>query len=321
MKTLTISILALTVLSVCSSNAFAAKKDDEKESIKKQIEDFSVDKKGVQTISSQELLDKIIGPSLERDELREKTVMNNLKRDRSDSKISELKSLKKEKIEEFIIDNVPAHVLASGDTAIQSYVMENFTAPPKEDGEAGVKTLWKSTTDAVSIPIVNNQNWTAKVEPVSEPIQVIEKPMPNNKSGLAQDELAALAQLGITEEELAKMLGNDTPTKSEEVVDKVVEEKPKKTVKNEIQSANVIIEDIKVERVVIMGQSTFIDANIAFKELRGDLQRKISRKFSKIKEGAIFEVEGNRFELISIKKDQVVFQNIDTHRSYKKIID
>eukprot|EP00493_Phyllostaurus_siculus_P004988 UN05015 len=133
-----------------------------------------------------------------------------------------------------------------------------------------------------------SQNWTAKVEPVSEPIQVIEKPSPE-KNGLAQDELAALAQLGITEEELAKMLGNETPTKSEEVVDKVVEEKPKKTVKNEIQSANVIIEDIKVERLVIMGQSTFIDANIAFKELRGDLQRKISRKFNKIKEGAIYD--------------------------------
>lgn len=321
MKKLTVSILALTVFATLSPGVYA-KGDKENDSIKKQIEDFSVGKKGVQTISSQELLDKIEGPSRERDLLRESQVMSNLRRDSSESKIEEIKSLKEKKVEEFILNNVPAHILASGDSAVQAYIMENFTAPPIDEDKNKVNTLWKSTNDAIAIPITNSsQNWAPQTQTVSEPIQVIETAAPEKDDGLDDKELTALAKLGITEEELAKMLGNEKPTKASEVEQVKPEPKPEKKAEVEVQSANVIIDDIKIERLVIMGKSTFIDANIQFKELRGDLQRKISRKFKKMKEGVIFEIEGNRFELISIKKDQVVFQNIDTHRSYRKIVD
>ena len=309
----------MTVYAAFSSVAEAAPKATDKD-LQKQAEEFSVDKKGVTTLSSQELLDKVIGPSLERDELREETVMNNLRRDTTSSKLEELQSLRDKKIEAFIVNNVPDYVLVAGDKAINAYVMDNFVAPVNGEKETTkLTTVWKSTNDAISIPITEvPQLWSPTIVNVEPSIVVEEK---SEKSELDNEEISALAQLGISEKELAEMLGNNgDDLKSPKAEDTQVDKK-KAAEEQELAIGNVIIENISVKRIVMMGTSNFIDVDIDFKELRGDLQRKINKSFKKIKEGHLFEIEGNRFEVVSIEKNKVVFENLETRSSYRKLID
>jgi hypothetical protein len=55
--------------------------------------------------------------------------------------------------------------------------------------------------------------------------------------------------------------------------------------------------------------------------VRGEKSRTIGKEFNGMKKGTIFTVEDNRFELLEISEQAIIFENIDTNTTYREILN
>lgn len=307
---------------ILAFNANAAKQDKEK-SIKEQVSEFKVDDTGTTTLSDKEMIEKVLRDGVKRDSFREEEQMSILEYNAINAKSDKLDKQRELIVQEFIIENVPSHIIASGDKAINAYVNENFSGQSKKEPSRRVSTLWESSTSAIAIPITNQERWTPSISIVT-PVQSETPPSTTaaDEQGLSDSDKNALAELGMTEADLKAMLGDDNPTKKDEP--KEVKKEPEKSPEDKVDpqdKGHIVLDKIKVERVVIMGKSKFVDLNITFKQVIRGMQRTINKSFSNMEPGAIFQIENNQFELVSLNKNQIVFENLDTKKTFRELID
>jgi len=311
--TLTLMISAI----IFGGNAIAAPKNKGVEaSTQQQAAEFKIDTSGASTISTEKAIEESSAQGIIRDRFRHATVLSDIEREANDARLKAIEVERDMKAAEFIVDNVPPHILAAGDKAIQAYVAKNFVdvaSTPKTDS---VKTVWESTSTAIAAPVA--QPASQKVTGPAPQIQP-QRATPG-KSGLSEEERAALGQLGLSEGELADMFGEKKAPPTHEKKEK--KDAPKKSSnKKKVSPANVSITKIDVERVVIMGTSKFADVSLTLMNNSGGQQRRISRRFDKIGPGYIFSVEGAKFELVSLSEQQIVFENLTTKKTHQELIN
>lgn len=311
--TLTLMISAI----IFGGNAMAAAKNKGTDvSTQQQAAEFKIDTSGTNTISTEKAIEESAAQGIIRDRFRNATVLSDIEREASTAKLKAIEVERDMKAADFIVKNVPPHILAAGDKAIQAYVAKNFidvATTPKTDS---VKTVWESTSTAISAPVAAPTSLKATLPaPQIQP----QRATPD-KAGLSSDERAALGQLGLSEGELADMFGEKkTADASNQKEKKGAQKKPSN--KKKSAPASVSITKIDVERVVIMGASKFADVSLTLTDSSNGQQRRISRRFEKVGPGYIFNVDGTKFELVSLSEQQIVFENLATKKTHQELIN
>lgn len=281
------------------------------------------------TIVTQELIDEAREANRVRDQLRDRSELENLEDVAISSEISKLTSKRDLITLQFIIDNVPPHILAAGQGEVQSYIQHNFIDASKlaeSDHRQGPRTVWESTNSALTTPYDNDTPWVPVIsdsssgsrseppevqpEPTPEP-QVVEDGGEDGEISITQDESDSLDALGITQAELESMFG--ALPQQQAVKDEVPERETD-------SGSNVTIDSIKVNRIVVMGRSSFVNPTISMTVIRSGESRKIQRDFESIRIGYEFDVDDNRFRLEEITSRKVSFRNLKTNVLYEESV-
>lgn len=316
-KTLSLTMAALLV----SGNAFAqANKEDDKK-LHNQASEYSA--RPIESIVTDDLIKSSLKNTQERDGHRGTEEMNILARNAIESEIKKVESQKQLAIEKFIYENVPASVLAAGSKSVAAYIQTNFVdkkSAGMNSPEDSIEVIWGGTDTALSMPEYTD-GWDTTVKPVTTTTQVEASKPPatnNTENGLSDEERDMIKDLGLTEEELIIMMqGNDgTQAKANEKKTPLVTVEVEKDIET-----NVIISRINAERVVIMGDLSRADVEMEIQIIRGDKNRKTQKSFSNIKPGFLFDVDGVRFEFVSLNKNQIVFENLNTQRTFRSLLN
>jgi len=313
---LTLSIAIVTVLS--SGQSFGAS-SEKSNKLHEQALDYKIES---DTITEQAKIDKAKKKMVVRDGFRDVTVMSNLERDAKDSTIGLVSTKMELKKEQFILDNVPPEVMISGRDAVVQYIENNFVNnSANSPKEASVSKIWGSTDKALSIP--NYSEWEPEVKAVPVPMPTyIPAPIPEIKKAtvlpVSSDERQAMAELGLSQDEIDSLLGKNSSDKTE--AQKKSEKEAENDDPNEVDS-NVIIDKIEVSRAVIMGELTRANVKIEVMVIRGSQKKKVIKSFEQIKPGFLFEIDGTRFEFSKLTKTLVVFENLDNQKTYRTLLN
>jgi len=116
----------------------------------------------------------------------------------------------------------------------------------------------------------------------------------------------ALAALGMTQEELNLYLGQSSEPKQK---------------KAPVDNTSVAIKDIDIERIVIMGQRTYINVDLTFMVKKNGQNRTVQRRFNNAKVGFIFDIEGVPFELVEINQNVVAFENLKEKKTHSERVN
>lgn len=311
---LTISIAVVSILASAYSNA----SDTKSKKLHEQAKSYNV---ASDTISDPKKIEKAKKAMVIRDGFRDQTVMSNLEKDAQDAKLKLIISKMKLAKEGFILDNVPPEIMLSGDDAITQYIENNYisrNSGKKEESE--VEVIWGSTSSALSIP--NYAEWEPQIKMVEAPkTNVIKAPEPTIKKAeivpVSVSERDAMAELGLSQEEIDSLLGENKADKTKNAIEKKSE---KKTDTKEI-SSNVIIDSIEISRAVIMGKLTRANVKLEMLVIRGSQKKKVVKSFEKIKPGFLFEIDGSRFEFVSLDEKLAVFENLETQKTYRTLLN
>jgi hypothetical protein len=307
------TMTSLAVMSMLTLSISATSAETEKKTLHEQAEELKLNS-GDNTVFTTDMLDDVLKTNGVRDKYREDEGMSILKKGVVTSEIELVEAEKKLIVAEFIKKNVPAEILASGEKAVASYISDNFVREKNNHGPE--KTIiWHSTTSAISTPTPTSTVVAAKPRQIEK--SNIQHPSAIEGEKLSSVEAEALSQLGITEAELALMLNGDLTVETNKSVTPIKQP----TKEPAYVKTNVAIGDIKVERVVIMGKSHFADLRMSLNILNGSGQRQATRSFEKIGVGYIFSVEDISFELINLDSKQMVFENLETRKTFRKLID
>jgi hypothetical protein len=274
------------------------------------------------TVTTDKLVAEVELNSQERDRLRNLDEVSSFAANANESQIKMYESRRDLLTMEFILDNVPDYVIAAGDKAIQSYILSNYVEKDDSKSVSGISTenIWTSTDSALSLtpkagawkPIINS----ASELPEKTSTTITEDNNKPNSSGVTEEELETMRQLGLTEDELRAMLGGDVAPKS--VTGPDTQAKPATP---EILITSVTINEIEISRVVLMGKIQQADITLSMNASRGSESRRVTKSFRAVSPGYMFQVDDVRFEIIAINKSQVVIENVETKKSYRKLIN
>jgi hypothetical protein len=270
------------------------------------------------SVVTQEMIENALTSVKERDELRDAEDLSTMRTSAISAEINMHESYKKLKVVEFLSKKIPPEILAAGEKETQRFIQENFLDNKNVSTPSGtVKTLWKSEENILTKPQVLVDTWettitdAVRIENVTpEPVIATPMSVAQNTENVNQQE--SLNALGLTQEELEKMFGIESDNESPE---EPVASSPDK------MSSNVIISDIQVGRVVIMGKLKFINVDLKLNVVKGSQSKSIEKSFSEISPGYLFQIDSDRFELVSVDEKSVVFENIDTSITYRELLD
>tara|TARA_B100000949_G_scaffold235465_1_gene258935 strand:- start:2864 stop:3853 length:990 start_codon:yes stop_codon:yes gene_type:complete len=327
-KTFNFTLLAITIaLSASASVQAATKAKDEKSMLNEQAGEYRSTSSDAQNVVTKELLEEVGRGVALRDTYRDEEEINNIHRTSIEAETDRVKAEMALSRERFILENVPPEIQIAGSKEVSAYVQKYFVenaASKKGDG-GELSVIWGSTDSTLSQPVKNDE-WKPVIQNVSTQTQ---DPVPQKttdtkaaaeeeKVGLSDDEIKALEELGMSLDDIQAMAGN-SPVKVES------ESKPKEKIAplpkpQDSMTANVVIDKIQVERSIIMGNLSEVDVSLSMQVIRGDERRKVNKRFLSIKPGYMFEVDGARFEMSALNRQQVVFENLDTGVSARGLI-
>ncbi|MEG3764893.1 hypothetical protein [Alteromonas sp. 14N.309.X.WAT.G.H12] len=314
MNTFKLTCVAAFICGVVSGNVFAASKNDNLSEQEEKEKQASLNIDGVNTVATPELIKRSDAEGLIRDRLRTEKDIDGMRIDDADNKTILAKKERELLITKFINENVPIHVIAMGENAINAYLMEHFLLPETGDSGSEPMVVWESSSNVLSVPATPPDAWTPEVVTIKKP--VVEAPKPDNTieevkevkdkafKVTDEDQKKALAIFGMNQGDLDALFDGSV--------------KAEKKAKADINSndINVLISDIEIKHLIIIGDTKYIDTKLTFDVLRNGQSRKIIVNKSGLKPGAIFSVEKERFELVSIDENQVVFENIDKRQTF-----
>lgn len=312
------TFISAIICAAVSGNAMAAKKIEvsHEEELKTQ-NSLKVD--GIKTVATPEMIREADNIGEIRDELRTSAQIDNMRIEDLVVKGEIQEGLRDLAVKTFINDNVPPHVIAMGDKAVQAYILENFNQD-KSTPEGVVKnTVWESSRNVLSIPQPAPSTWTPTVQSTGAVSSIVTDSAeePKEKNGLIvtdNDQKKALEILNMDQEDLDKLFEGSV-------------EKPKLEIETEVKEpaapevANVVISNININQLVMIGNDSFIDATVKFEVLKAGKSRSVERQFTNLKPGSMFKVENDRFELSSITTDQVVFENLDKRKTFTASVE
>jgi hypothetical protein len=316
--------LALTVATLLTSGFALAQSEKEDKTLHNQAAEYKTATGN--SIVTEELINNSIIDTQERDSHRGIEEMNILAKNAIDSSIKKIESSKELAIQTFIFENVPASILASGEKAVAAYIQTNFIenkGSMASSPEQSIEVIWGGTDSALSIPEYDS-GWNTVVKPVTSPMQTVQKEEQastknkNDEQGLSDDEREMIKELGLTEDELLIMMGGNASKKPPKVDGDIVNTIE---VKDTITETNIIISEMTAERVVIMGMLSQADVDLEIQIIRGEKNRKVKKSFEGIKPGFLFEVDGTRFEFVSLNKNQIVFENLNTQKTFRSLLN
>jgi hypothetical protein len=274
------------------------------------------------TITTEKLVAGVVLNSEERDRLRNLDEVSSFAANANKSQIKKYESERDLLTMKFILKNVPDYVMAAGDKAVQSYILSNYVEKDNNNIASGISTenIWTSTDSALSLtpktgawkPIINN----ASELPEKTGVTIAEGSGETSSNGVTEEELEAMKQLGLTEDELRAMLGGDVAPRT--VTGPVAQAEP---VNPEVLITSVTINEIEISRVVLMGNIQQADITLLMNASRGSESRRVTKSFRAVSPGYMFQVDDVRFEIIAINKSQVVIENVETKKSYRKLIN
>jgi len=266
---------------------------------------------------TKKIIDDSIANIHKRDELRNIEELHNMEKGTISAEIEKLKA-KKELINiKFLVDNVPAEVMAAGDKEIAAYVVSNFidTKTTVEEKET-IHSLWKSSDNTLTV-----------AKPIRMPIPTIimdGNSQPSTQAKVSNDLLPtgnvtyidedALSALKVSKEDLDAMFDGDVKTKN-------TDDENSSPIKDAYVEANVIITDIIIDRAVIMGKNSFINASLTMNVISNNGTASVKKEFAKISPGYMFKVNNTTFELLSMDESSVVFENLNTNVTYRELIE
>lgn len=321
MNTFKLTCLAAIICGVVSGNAVAAGKktaiSEEEDKLKQS--NLTID--GINTVAQPELIIRSDNEGKIRDQLRTESDIDSMRIENAGNKANYAAIKRKVLVEEFINDNVPAPIIAMGDNAINAYIMENFSS---NTGAASTTdkphTLWESSSNILSVPSQPPVAWSPSVTTMESNssqgdmiITPTEVPSASDVDSdtivvTDEDQKKALALFDMEQKDLDALFdGNFVADNEPEVAE---EEKP------EPPTSNVVISKIEIKQLVIIGTAKYIDAKLTFEVLRNGQSRQVVVHKDGLKPGTIFNVEKERFELMAIDENQVVFENIDKQKTF-----
>lgn len=315
MKKSTIVAFAVSI-ALCN---IAHAQDSKKDSIKQQAEELAEqNRESLSDISNTVLghkdIEEIIASGEEKDKILSETEIVKVRTMSELERIDYYKSFKEAKVVKFIAENVPSEVLAAGDNEVSLYIRNNFIDKPSHSDTSDPKEIWSSdstplTPDEVAPiwDVPSNQTTT-----VSSVVTTPSTPTPPKQIEVKKEEpietSEALAALGMTQEELNLYLGQ-------------VNEPKKDKNKAPADNTTVAIKDIDIERVVIMGQRTYINVDLTFMVKKSGQNRTVQRRFNNAKVGFIFDIEGVPFELVEINQNIVAFENLKEKKTHSERVN
>ncbi|OUV23013.1 MAG: hypothetical protein CBC55_02925 [Gammaproteobacteria bacterium TMED95] len=320
MNTFKLTCVAAIICGVLSGNAVAAGKktaiSEEEDKLKQS--NLSID--GINTVAQPELIIRSDNEGKIRDTLRTESDIDTMRIQNAENKATFASKRREVIVEEFINDNVPAHVIAMGDNAINAYIMENFSSDAGAAVTDKPHTLWESSSNILSAPSQPPVAWSPEVTTIESNSNIAdmvvtptELSASSNEGGdkvivTDEDQKKALALFDMDQKDLDALFdgnfaaGNDAP--------KAEEKAP------EPPTSNVVMSQIEIKQLVIIGNVKYIDAKLTFEVLRNGQSRQVVVHKDGLKPGTIFNVEKERFELMAIDENQVVFENIDKQKTF-----
>lgn len=271
-------------------------------------------------ISKKEMVEKALKEGQARDEFRVNAEMYSMENTAIKSKTTKLDSERELMVKEFILDNVPTHIIAAGEKSINNYIESHFidNAADAPTNKAP-RVIWSSTDSALSKPVPQD-TWTPLPQSASATVaqpQPMPKQPEENKvvvaidqskdKSLSSEQSDAVKKLGMTEEDLLAMLNPKEPP---------VKQKPKSSNSHD----GVKVNKIQVTRIVMMGKSKFADISVDATEIKDGQQRKLSSDIQKLEQGNFFNIEDTKFEVIALNEDQIIIENVATKKTFKSTI-
>lgn len=307
------------ILAACISATFAVQASATVDVDAKTDETFSASSSN--SISQKKMVEEALEQGVIRDTLRIKSEMSTLSQNAFTQEKANFLAEKEARVQKFILDNVPTHILAAGEQSVKLYIEKNFVdinANAKVDTTPRV--VWSSTDSSMSIPVVQDV-WTPLPQ-VAQAVAVPVPPLPqatedkvvatveqSKDKPLSSEQSEAVKKLGMTEDELLAMLNPK---------DLSMEKAPKAT--KQKFADGVKIDSIKVTRIVMMGASNFADVTIEGAEVQDGQQRKINTDIQKLEKGGFFNIENSKFEVVALNEEEIVIENVSTKKTFKSSI-
>jgi hypothetical protein len=300
-------------LLLMSNGALAAEKKD----LQKQTVDFKVDSK--KNISQEAMIEAARGQIQERSDIRNMDDIQSLRRGASESELDLMKVQLEIKKSKFISKNVPIAYIIAGDKEVENYVRSQYIDNDNAAPGAEIKTVWKSNKGALTEPDSAKPLWKPVLSHKnmrSPDIEVRDLQVSNttvskvNKQSAADAQKEALESLGITPEDLAELTGKKTP---------VVDVTP--VIPVGVTETNVVINQMDVDRLILMGKKRSADVTVEFNVIRGEQSRKVQKSFKGVSEGYVFSIDDIQFELVALNKKILAFTNLETKQAFRTLID
>lgn len=314
MNTFKLTCVAAFMCSVVSGNTFAASKDDPLSEKEEKIKQAALNIDGVNTVATPELIMRSDKEGQIRDRLRTDNDIDGMRIQNTENKTILEKKKRALLIAQFVNDNVPAHIIAMGDNAINAYITEHYSGDDSAPMPDKAVVVWESSNSVLSAPTTAPQAWTPEVTTVSDGDQegLITVDLSDEQGDEESDEFVvtdedqkkALEIFDMGQEDLDALFDGKITTGNADEPEEVVEE------------TNVVISDIEIKQLVIIGLTKYVDAKLTFEVLRNGQSRKVVINKDGLKPGAMFKVEKDRFELVSIDENQVVFENLDRRKTF-----
>jgi hypothetical protein len=304
-------LLMIAIGASFHGGAIAAQKDS---NLQSQVESF---KSGKDTVSRDELISqgRILVDA--RSSIRNDEYFDSLKQSAAQTKTGKISTQLDLERSEFILEHVPVHVRVAGEQEVQAYVRKHFIDNEDQSNSGAsidAKTLWKNTDDSLTAPASIDYGWQPVVKNIQsvpqvvaeDPVKIEPSPVENKKTEEGEDENASLE---LTAEDLARLFDASSTSKQN-----VTE--PDKEVKK-----NVVINSIKVSRVIIAPKAQLADIGVSFTVVYSGGSKQVDKDFKQVSPGHLFEVDGVRFEVAALNRHSIVLTNVETDKSYSQIID
>ena len=300
----------------CALSTSALAQDADPERTAEQAEELA--KNAMETLGDQPRtvldnadLDAIIKRGEIVDKIRSETEKTAVMSNNESERIEYLDNLRTAKVKAFIVENVPDHILAAGTAEVELYIRQNFIEKDGSDNAPVKQVIWSSDAS----PLTPDEVRPIWDEPAPQPEEgnVISEPSePAEEPESAQepkpdaiDTSDALAALGMTQEELDNYLGQPSEPSRPEPVS---------------METSVAVKNIDVDRVVILGKRSYVNATLSFVVSKGGQNRAVERRYKEIKEGFVFDIDGVPFELIEINPSVVAFENLQDRTTHRALV-
>jgi hypothetical protein len=246
-------------------------------------------------------------------------------------------NLIKLKKKSFIANNVPSEIIALGDEAVRAYISEHFidSKDSKVNHLPEKEVVWVTKSEDFYVPPNKKTDdvLVKKVETTTltkTSVDVPKEDLHTGKSAVSSDaitknDIIELKKLGVSDSDIAKMLGLSITTKSSENPSEsnTARNNNKEKVNDTIvdnNSETVVINNISVNRSILTPAYSEVDVELTLSIANEERTKTKTMEVKNLKKGDIFDIAGTRFEVLDINNKLISIRNTKSNKISQKII-